>query len=996
MARGLLAEGRVADVARMVEPLLPPGTGADGEDTGLVVLRTLMARVRLLRHGDARRAHALLAPHEPLIDRKDVDPNVRAEVALWLGWAHAWEDVATYDDARALYFFDRAERLFRQALNAGGRCWTLLGQAHAYFGIDEVQLMRQALDEAAVLEETLQDVQATLWLQDLHTRLDRFQGRYACARLHLDRLAALAHTTDDPMARGRALAYQALLDADLGRAPETVLESARAAEHLLAGDAASAGRPLLDAFRSHLRALIRKGDLDGADRLIDRARRATTGIPDADAYLLEYRARLALIRGDHATAGDLLDELLRRLHHRRHQSAAASVALVRSQLLERQGQHERATEWAHRAYHSAREAAHDGRRLETLLHLAHLYADRGELGRAREYLRESETLGEYFSLLPFAARRFYALGHLARTEGHADEARAYFTQALSAYSLIGDVYQTARMQLALARLGRSVAPAQTRPLLDTAVLTFSRLQARPELDEARALQAAWPTGAEGTPEMPETALGASLAQASLSVELVAEAWLQAAERLLPNRWLGLYTFHEDAGWSLLHQHGTPPDDLAFPSPTEPRSRQGAVVWLRLHAHGPCDTASGPAFFFGVAAGEDDPAWEVAEARLRPWLPVAALALDHARLRARRLTAALPDDVAHNGEPEIPLKDFVYASAAMRQVARQIHRIRASHSPVLITGESGTGKELIARAVHATSERKHARFLAFNCSTVPRELFESHLFGHEKGAFTGAVRAHAGVIREAAGGTLFLDEIADLPLDVQPKLLRFLQEGEIFPLGARRPVQVNVRIIAATNQDLEALIRAGRFRQDLYYRLNVIPLRVPPLRERREEIPLLVRHFLQQLRPAGTPVASITNRALDALLRYDWPGNVRQLRNEIERALVYVSSEPAPTIDLEDLSPTLLDAVEGTPAPPPGPHDLILRSEYNLDDVLAGTEKALIERVLTETGGQVTAAADVLGLTRQGLYKKMKRLGIDPARFQQRPAGHTGASVLQAN
>jgi transcriptional regulator with GAF, ATPase, and Fis domain len=207
--------------------------------------------------------------------------------------------------------------------------------------------------------------------------------------------------------------------------------------------------------------------------------------------------------------------------------------------------------------------------------------------------------------------------------------------------------------------------------------------------------------------------------------------------------------------------------------------------------------------------------------------------------------------------------------------------------VIITGESGAGKEVVARAIHDLSPRAGRAYVAFNCAAVPRDLFEGQLFGHRKGAFTGATSDQPGTIRTADGGTLFLDEIGELPLDVQPKLLRFLENGEVSTLGERRPVTVDVRIIAATHRDLEALVRQGRFREDLFFRLQVIPVRVPPLRERREDVPALARHFLRELGPKGrTPV--LAPDALAALTAHAWPGNVRELRNVVERTLAYAA------------------------------------------------------------------------------------------------------------
>jgi DNA-binding NtrC family response regulator len=266
---------------------------------------------------------------------------------------------------------------------------------------------------------------------------------------------------------------------------------------------------------------------------------------------------------------------------------------------------------------------------------------------------------------------------------------------------------------------------------------------------------------------------------------------------------------------------------------------------------------------------------------------AALSLETAALRGydeRRVTAAGDDRV-----PELP--GFLAASPAMRRLKLELSRLVGSSATVIITGESGVGKEVVARAIHDLSDRSGKPYVAFNCATVPRELFEGQLFGYRRGAFTGANSDHPGVIRAAAGGTLFLDEIGELPLDVQPKLLRFLENGEVFPLGERRPLRVDVRVLAATHRNLGELVRAGKFREDLFYRLQVVPIQVPPLRDRREDVPLLARHFLRELTRQGEPPV-LAPDALSALSAHSWPGNVRELRNVMERAMAF---SPAPSV-----------------------------------------------------------------------------------------------------
>jgi DNA-binding NtrC family response regulator len=497
---------------------------------------------------------------------------------------------------------------------------------------------------------------------------------------------------------------------------------------------------------------------------------------------------------------------------------------------------------------------------------------------------------------------------------------------------------------------------------------------------AQTLLDVWPTDANVSPRAQETTIGASLARAAVSVDLVAEAWLQAAEQLLPDRWLAVYRRDEDT-WTRVHQHGTPPDSLHFPSGVRWKEHADGIVWLRLHP-------ASPAFYFGVARPQRyDPAWEVALTRMRPWLPVASLAFDHALLR-RQMPEATSGEVTDRPPSSLPLKDFVYASPAMHDVVQRVLRTRSSHSPVLITGERGTGKGEIARAIHATSTRRDAPFVRFTCANVPPDLITCELFGCVESDDPATLK-HNGTLAKADGGTVFLDEVADLPLDVQKKLLSVIRTGDAYPVDALNPQTLNVRLIASTRNDLETLIRDGQFDEELYYRLHTITLHVPPLRERREEIPLLARHFLDRLRPDGMPRPTLTNQAMQALLHYDWPGNVRQLRNEIERALVFVGNEPAPIIGRSDFS----DAIATSQADEHGEawrqvDERILSPEVDLNDVLAGTEKTLIERVLAEHDGHVTASADALGLSRQGLYKKMKRLGIEPSNFQRKAPAPT--------
>ncbi len=347
--------------------------------------------------------------------------------------------------------------------------------------------------------------------------------------------------------------------------------------------------------------------------------------------------------------------------------------------------------------------------------------------------------------------------------------------------------------------------------------------------------------------------------------------------------------------------------------------------------------------------------------------------------------------AEESEERLPL---IGRSPAMQEIYRVIARLTQTDLTVMIMGESGTGKELVARALHDYGKRRNGPFVAVNMAAIPKELVEAELFGHERGAFTGATNRGVGRFEQAEGGTLFLDEIGDMPLEAQTRLLRVLQQGEYTTVGGRTPIKTDVRIIAATNRDLRQLIQQGLFREDLYYRLNVVPLRLPPLRERVEDIPDLVRHFLRRAGEEGLPSKRLETEALDLLRRYRWPGNVRELENLIRRLAVLHAGDaiPASAIATELAEPprtsdaaaggeseSLAAAVEqhlnryfaahGERLPPPGLYDRIVQE----------VERPLISICLGATRGNQIRAAHLLGLNRNTLRKKIRDLGLEVIR-----------------
>jgi two-component system nitrogen regulation response regulator GlnG len=353
-------------------------------------------------------------------------------------------------------------------------------------------------------------------------------------------------------------------------------------------------------------------------------------------------------------------------------------------------------------------------------------------------------------------------------------------------------------------------------------------------------------------------------------------------------------------------------------------------------------------------------------------------------------AANPSEVQEN----LPL---IGRSPAMQEIYRVLARLMSTDLTVLISGESGTGKELVARALHEYGKRRNGPFIAINMAAIPRELIESELFGHEKGAFTGANSRYAGRFEQADGGTLFLDEIGDMPIDAQTRLLRVLQEGEFTTVGGRTPIRANVRIVAATHRDLGRLVAQGLFREDLYYRLNVVPLRLPPLRERADDIPDLVRHFLMAAAAEGLPSKALDNAAMERLKRHRWPGNVRELENVVRRFAALYSQEtitadvveaeladagPASTANSVDEEESLTEAVERHLKTYFDAHEGELPASGLYDRVLREVERPLIRLSLAATRGNQVRAAQLLGVNRNTLRKKIRDLDIAVIRGSQ--------------
>ena len=384
-----------------------------------------------------------------------------------------------------------------------------------------------------------------------------------------------------------------------------------------------------------------------------------------------------------------------------------------------------------------------------------------------------------------------------------------------------------------------------------------------------------------------------------------------------------------------------------------KSRQGFIPVILVTAR--TETES---IVKGLDAGAD-------EYVTKPFEPLELMARVRSMLRIRRMyqeNAHLRREIAGTYRFE----NLIGQSPAMKKVYEMMEKVIDSPITVLLIGETGTGKEAFARAIHYNSPRKDQKFIATNCGALPENLLESELFGHKRGAFTGAAGDRVGLFEAAEGGTVFLDEIGEMSQAMQVRLLRVLQEREVVRVGESEPRKIDIRVIAASNRDLEVEVREGRFREDLYYRLSVFPVRLPPLRERREDIPFLADHFLQKHRDASKPaLPAFTPDAIDALTRYDWPGNVRELENEVQRALVLTPDGGVIGLDL------LSEKVRG-----PRETARSYRREGMLKEAVEGVEREMIRASFEACGGNKSRMSEQLGVSRWTLLQKMKEYGIE--------------------
>jgi hydrogenase-4 transcriptional activator len=959
-AAGALERGRGADAAQMLQPMLRAGSLSREDE---FALRAALAEAWLLQDDLAQAASALGRPPDS-VREKVSDAQLST---LWR--LHGRITFARGEQSRAIALHARALKHAELAHDSRA-----IGLAHyelalGYRGVGDSGIVREHLTEAASALHAAGDRRHLALVHSLSAVLLAQSGRTDEATAALrqgERLAMMIHADDVLAGIVHNQANVALMrhrhDEALALAERSVnLHQSLGSGHGLAVALATLGQ-----------IFVQLGDLERAEQILTRTLevRSPVQFHETTGAVFDTLAQIHLMRGSYERAGEYLRQASEAYGAYGTQTMRWyewSLKVLGVKLAIRRGAYDEALSMADEL--TATSGVPPSESIHADLAASEALVAAGRIADAERRLQGCED-----RLDPQGAPGIW--GEFLRIRGLVHErsnrpSAAYhdFAQSANVFDLLGERYQAAQSQLSLGRLAaKAGTTAAAERYLNLADSVFRALGAQRDVDEvaaARALLAhAPPKSVTISPDADE-AIVRRLIDAAIFPELLAR---ETATALLE-------TSDAEASVVFVAPVGGDIRVLAFVGCDAVVARAIArAAAQRSEAYGQSLLVTE-----GLGRDHDGP---------RACTIVSAQRVDDGTQRRFRMFAAVgrqgfelcgarerPPQVVEqpNERPLEPLlPGFVCASAAMNRLADQIQRLQGHNLTVLITGESGTGKDLVARAIHVGSPRSTAMFLPYNCTTTTRELADSQLFGHRRGSFTGAINDQPGLIRSAAGGTLFFDEIGDLPLDVQPKLLRFLEQGEIMPVGETRPQAVDVRVLAATNADLEQRVTEGKFREDLYYRLSVIRIHVPPLRDRREEIPHLSTFFLREAcERLGKPDVHLSASTLDLFARYWWPGNVRQLRNEIQRAVAM--SPPGGSIDPDHLSAEF-SATRPEGLQSGGSERLI--QPGNLATAVEEVERNLISSTLGHTGGNISETARILGLTRRGLYLKMRRLGLD--------------------
>ncbi|MCC7418095.1 MAG: sigma 54-interacting transcriptional regulator [Acidobacteria bacterium] len=962
-AAAALERGRGVEAAQLLAPALR-SAGLSRSDE--LAIRALLAEAYLL-HDDLDQAAAALG-RTPDAFRDTIAPGRLS--TLWR--LHGRIASLRGDQSRAIALHGRALKQAELAHDSRG-----IGLAHYELGqcyrqVGDIAIVREHISKAASALHAAGDRRHLALVHSLSSIALAQTGMYEEAMGALrqaERLASLVQADD-------VLATVCGNQANVTMMHHRYEQALALAERSVAlHEAQGSGHGLAVALATLGQICVRLGDLGRAERALHRALdvRSPIQFHETTGAVFDTLAQIHLIRGRYDQASDFLGragDAYGAYGRETSQWYEWSVRVLGARLALRRGALDEAVA---RADEILQAGAPPFDALQATLAAAEALTAAGRLEEAGQRLASAADALDP-RVAPAAWGEYLRLrGALNAQTCNSVDAYHDFAQSAALLDLLGERYQAALSRLALGRLiARTGARSAAERQLALALGTFEQLGAERDLADTREAQGLLTGVGSGeyvmSPADADDAIVRRIVDAAALPDLLgretAAALLEAASADSAVVYVAL------AGGDVRVVACAGCDGDAARALARAAIRGAAARGVLCVE--PLGRIGGSAAFGAIASVR--PLGHPAARRVRMIATVARQGFTLCAARDRSPAAPAGRSVERALEPVLP--GFLAASGAMARVVEQIQRMQGNDLTVLITGESGTGKELVARAIHAGSHRSATLFLPYNCTTTGRDLADSQLFGHRRGSFTGAISDQPGLVRSAAAGTLFLDEIGDLPLDVQPKLLRFLEHHEIMPIGETRPQRVDVRVLAATNADLEQRVAEGRFREDLYYRLSVIRIHVPPLRERREEIPHLSTFFLREaMERLGKPDISLSSEALDVISQHWWPGNVRQLKNEIQRAVAL--STPGGVIEPLHLTPEI-----GTAQLPPGPTPIPTlrpgppKGGTRLASAIEQVERDLIQAALNDSGGNISESARILGLTRRGLYLKLRRLGLD--------------------
>lgn len=988
-----LAAGRTAlksgdserAIALLSEVLITERLTADQEVEVRCQLTELLESVG--RYQEALKA---ISKYEASGAQAEIHKQAMAQVWLRLASLYRWLN----EPPKAISYANNSLRIYSEMKYDPG-----MGQAHALLGyvywmIDEYAISRDHLLAALESQRLVNDVRSlaqTYWNLSL---VDSIEGRREEAKndclmgLELLEKENIEHlTAQDHLIFGKLLNNLAFIDTEEGNIHKAVKNYERSIEHWSHVEDKNFSAL---AYNNLADALLLIGDWDRAESTLQSAMRLLKGGQSKrdESAVLNTMGKLHSLQGRFDQAESSLKRSLMLAVESGAKSLEAAGWLALGMSYAARSDH---AEGVKHMEHCLAIETKIGRVVdmaETYSHLGETYLAMREFEPADECLKQAQKLLR-------SGPNLYHTGLVARLEGKLkayrgaqDEAISSLAQSISILESISYNYEAGTSHYEIGVVLAQTADRQ-RALghLEKALRIFSELRAEPARARCvTAIEDMRRSSQSGRLYLPVLTLDALVVERLIAASSSHELLLRELATIIRdelNEQAVVFELTPDNNLKLVTARGA--DQTAVDRVTEEARAflnkghqlpEGAKIKLLTDHSSSSDIPAQHRFILYTTVDRSSNPARIGH--FESLIKLVELGLENCTLRG--LTRSGGGAAVHTNtktQSSRAFNSFICESQAMRKVLERIQKIRSSDVTVLITGESGVGKELIARSIHYSSNRHDKPFLPFNCAAVPPDLVESRLFGHRRGSFTGAEKDSQGIVRAATGGTLFLDEVGELAMHVQPKLLRFLQDHEIHPVGEDRPVRADVRIVAATNKDLERLVSEGMFREDLFHRLNVIRIHVPSLRERKEDIPPLIHFFLRDFAKKSGKHVAISDAAAEALVTYPWPGNVRQLKNELER--VTALAEDGQLVMPEHLSPEVLQPKLGLNFQSAGltPQGIMeMGFPTTLSEAVDALERHFIEQALKRHDGNITRAAKDLGLTRQGLILKKKRLALE--------------------